>query len=82
MLVVDDGKGIADTDLHKAGSLGLLGIRERFAAAGGGLIVNHSSPSGTCVTVFVPAPTAELPLNGALCDAVTQAAKLVGGRGV
>jgi PAS domain S-box-containing protein len=82
MLVTDDGKGIADADLHKAGSLGLLGIRERFAAAGGGLIVNHSAPSGTCVTVFVPSPAAETPLNGALCDAAPHAAELVRGRGV
>jgi PAS domain S-box-containing protein len=82
MLVADDGKGIADADLHKAGSLGLLGIRERFAAAGGGLIVNHSAPSGTCVTVFVPSPAAEVPLNGALCEAVPHAGELVRGQEV
>ena len=55
MLVADDGKGIAPTDLHKAGSLGLLGIRERFTAAGGGVAVDRRPPAGTCVTVFLPA---------------------------
>jgi PAS domain S-box-containing protein len=82
MLVADDGKGIADADLHKAGSLGLLGIRERFAAAGGGLIVNHGAPSGTCVTVFVPSPAAEIPLNGALCEAAPHAGELARGQEV
>jgi PAS domain S-box-containing protein len=55
MLVADDGKGIAASDLHKAGSLGLVGIRERFTAAGGGVAVDRRPPAGTCVTVFLPA---------------------------
>jgi PAS domain S-box-containing protein len=55
LVVEDNGKGMAETDLRKAGSLGLLGIRERFEALGGGLAIDGSAPSGTCVTVFVPA---------------------------
>src|SRR5262249_14859642 len=55
MVVADDGRGVAPVDLRKPGSLGLLGIRERFAAAGGGLLVERGSPRGTCLTVFLPA---------------------------
>jgi two-component system, NarL family, sensor histidine kinase UhpB len=54
MVVADDGRGVAPVDLRKPGSLGLLGIRERFAAAGGGLMVERGSPRGTCLTVFLP----------------------------
>jgi len=60
MLVADDGKGIAEPDLQKAGSLGLLGIRERFAAAGGDLLIERIQPSGTRLTVFVPASASDL----------------------
>jgi PAS domain S-box-containing protein len=59
MVVADDGKGVAPVDLRKAGSLGLLGIRERFAAAGGGLIVERGRPRGTRLTVFLPWREAE-----------------------
>ena len=54
MVVADDGTGVAPGDLRKPGSLGLLGIRERFAAAGGGLMVERGSPRGTWLTVFLP----------------------------
>jgi PAS domain S-box-containing protein len=54
MLVVDDGKGIAADDLQKAGSLGLIGIRERFVAAGGGATIERGAACGTCLTVFLP----------------------------
>lgn len=54
MVVADDGKGVAPGDLRKPGSLGLLGIRERFGASGGGLIVERRSSRGTCLTVFLP----------------------------
>jgi two-component system NarL family sensor kinase len=54
MVVADDGKGVAPVDLRKPGSLGLLGMRERFAAAGGGLTVERGSSRGTCLTVFLP----------------------------
>lgn len=70
MVVLDDGKGVAAVDLRKPGSLGLLGIRERFSAAGGGLMVERGKPRGTCLTVFLPraskaprAPEAASPPN-------------------
>jgi PAS domain S-box-containing protein len=66
MIVTDDGKGIAPGDLHKAGSLGLLGIRERFIALGGGLAIDSGAPAGTCVTVFVPAAGAAAEATEAL----------------
>jgi PAS domain S-box-containing protein len=58
MVVTDDGKGMAAGDLRKAGSLGLLGIRERFIALGGGLTIDAGAPTGTRVSVFVPAAAA------------------------
>jgi PAS domain S-box-containing protein len=66
MIVTDDGKGIGASDLHKAGSLGLLGIRERFIAFGGGLTIDSGAPSGTRVTVFVPAAAAAAETAAAL----------------
>ena len=70
MVVLDDGKGVAAVDLRKPGSLGLLGIRERFSAAGGGLMVERGKSRGTCLTVFLPrgskgarAPEAPSPPN-------------------
>jgi PAS domain S-box-containing protein len=60
MIVADDGKGVAPVDLRKPGSLGLLGIRERFASAGGGLTVERGSPRGTCLTVFLPSRESEV----------------------
>jgi PAS domain S-box-containing protein len=59
MVVADDGKGVAPVDLRKPGSLGLLGIRERFVAAGGGLRVERGSPRGTCLMVFLPSSESE-----------------------
>jgi signal transduction histidine kinase len=48
--------GDTEAALHKARSLGLLGIRERFAALRGGLIVRRRKQPGTMVTVYLPAP--------------------------
>ena len=50
----DDGVGIEDGALKKSGSLGLVGIRERFAALGGGLTIHNREPRGTRVVVFIP----------------------------
>jgi signal transduction histidine kinase len=50
----DDGVGIRDEDLTKSGSLGLLGIRERFMALGGGLTIQKREPRGTRVVVYIP----------------------------
>lgn len=56
MEITDDGIGIPDRALIKPGSLGLLGILERFAAIGGELIIERNEPVGTKFTVRSPIP--------------------------
>jgi PAS domain S-box-containing protein len=56
MDITDDGIGISDAAMNKAHSLGLLGLRERFAALGGGLAVQRREPTGTTLTVYLPMP--------------------------
>jgi signal transduction histidine kinase len=52
--IIDDGIGIADGAMNKPRSLGLLGLRERIKARGGGLIVQRGEASGTRLTVYLP----------------------------
>lgn len=52
--VIDNGKGIAEEDVAGAGSLGLLGMRERALAVGGGLEVRRVPEGGTEVTLSFP----------------------------
>jgi PAS domain S-box-containing protein len=54
MDVIDDGRGLTEAALHRSESLGLLGIRERFAALGGGITVAERAPSGARLTVYLP----------------------------
>jgi signal transduction histidine kinase len=54
MEVLDDGVGMGEGSAAKLGSLGLLEIRERFAALGGALDVERNLPRGTKVTVHIP----------------------------
>ena len=56
--VEDDGKGIAPQDLAKARSLGLKGMRERFAYLGGSLEIGSAPRGGTRIRVRVPAKSA------------------------
>ena len=56
MEICDDGIGMPDDGQVKPGSLGLLGIRERFQAAGGGLKVERNVPTGTKLSVHLPIP--------------------------
>ena len=56
----DDGVGIDDGSMNKAGSLGLVGIHERFTALGGGLTLQKREPRGTRVAVFIPEPRPNL----------------------
>lgn len=56
--VSDDGVGICDAALTRHGSLGLLGIRERFAACRGGLEVRRNDARGTILSVYLQIPTA------------------------
>jgi signal transduction histidine kinase len=52
--IIDNGIGITDDAMQKPRSLGLLCLRERFAAQGGGLAVRREEPTGTRVTVYLP----------------------------
>jgi PAS domain S-box-containing protein len=54
MRVRDDGIGIQAGALDKPGALGLLEIRERFAAQGGELRVEKGADAGTVVTIALP----------------------------
>lgn len=65
MEVTDDGVGIGARAKSKTGSLGLLGIRERFGALGGGLSIGRNGRSGTTFAVYMPAPNdaTRLPLR-------------------
>jgi PAS domain S-box-containing protein len=54
MEVEDDGVGISDAAFVKPRSLGLLGIRERFQALGGGLVVRRREQGGTSLMVYLP----------------------------
>jgi PAS domain S-box-containing protein len=54
MNIDDDGVGIAEADLRKTHSLGLLGLRERFESLGGGLGAHRREPNGTSVTLYLP----------------------------
>ena len=53
MLVVeDDGRGFHESEVAK--SLGILGMKERAAACGGGVQVSGNTGNGTKITVCVP----------------------------
>jgi PAS domain S-box-containing protein len=54
MDIIDDGTGIPDDALAKAGAFGLLGIRERVGALGGTLAVRKNDGAGTTVRVHIP----------------------------
>jgi signal transduction histidine kinase len=52
--VRDDGIGIAQSQVADAGSLGLLGLRERARVLGGELTICGSPGKGTTATVRIP----------------------------
>jgi PAS domain S-box-containing protein len=53
--VEDDGKGIGPEAVRSPSSLGLLGIRERARRLGGTAVIRNREPSGTIVSLQVPA---------------------------
>lgn len=57
--VFDDGRGIDSGKLHKPGSFGLLGMRERLYAIGGNLSVEAGPRGGTRVRAWVGSPTSK-----------------------
>ena len=52
--VADNGRGISDRDLASAGSLGLIGMRERAVLLRGTFEARRRRPRGTIVTFTVP----------------------------
>ncbi len=52
--IVDNGKGIPESELLNPKSLGLLGMRERAGVVKGDVVINVNSPQGTKVTVRIP----------------------------
>lgn len=63
--VIDNGKGIAEADLAKRESLGLLGMKERAELLGGEIHFQRGPNEGTVVVVRIPLkeklpPTGEL----------------------
>jgi PAS domain S-box-containing protein len=54
----DDGKGMEPASMHKSGSFGLLGMRERAAMVGGTLTIDSSPGAGTTIVMTVPSPAA------------------------
>jgi signal transduction histidine kinase len=52
--VSDNGRGISDAEIADAGSIGLLGMKERASQAGATLEIGGVPRKGTVVTVRVP----------------------------
>jgi signal transduction histidine kinase len=55
--VTDNGRGITRAEIADAGSIGLLGMRERAMQAGATLAIAGSPGKGTLVIVRVPLPS-------------------------
>jgi PAS domain S-box-containing protein len=64
MEVIDDGIGMPVGALHKRGSVGLLGMRERFESLGGKLMVDRNMPLGTKLMVRLPIPNSRATVAG------------------
>lgn len=58
LTISDDGLGLAEADLRKPQSFGLLGMRERVRAAQGSLQVVGAPGGGTRLTIEIPAAPA------------------------
>jgi signal transduction histidine kinase len=52
--IIDDGKGVTEADLHKAGSHGLLWMRERVLALNGRMSITRREPTGTVLDIQIP----------------------------
>jgi PAS domain S-box-containing protein len=60
----DDGRGIQASDMEKAQSLGLIGMRERVWGMHGEITVSADDPPGTRIDIVLPMP----PLPAAATD--------------
>ncbi len=54
LVVIDNGRGITEEELHKPKSFGLLGIQERVEFRGGEVKITGRKGKGTTVTVRLP----------------------------
>jgi len=57
MIIVDNGKGLAQTqvsDLSSAGKLGIMGMQERAQLLGGTLKIESELGKGTAIIVEIP----------------------------
>ena len=54
--IEDDGRGIANTDMDKAASFGLIGMRERVWAIHGDIAIGSDGNSGTRIDIRMPLP--------------------------
>lgn len=52
--IVDNGKGITDTEKNNSSSLGITGMRERAEIIGGTFSINTRSKKGTIIEVSIP----------------------------
>ncbi|MEO8751086.1 MAG: PAS domain-containing sensor histidine kinase [Casimicrobiaceae bacterium] len=57
----DDGRGFSPQQPRKAGSFGLVGLRERAYLVGGQVTVTSSEGKGTSIEVWLPVPRHEVP---------------------
>jgi len=56
LVVLDNGKGVANADEERSGGFGLVGLRERMALLGGRVLYGPAEQGGYRVTVRVPLP--------------------------
>lgn len=63
--VIDDGLGIAETDLGKTDRFGWRGMRERAAALGGRIEISRGGEDGTIVRLALPRQRAGAPAHEA-----------------
>jgi signal transduction histidine kinase len=72
--VEDNGRGFQLNEQRmplKSAGLGLLGIRERTAIAGGSLIIDSAPGQGTRIAVKIPIPAGGAPVEKAPPKEVT-----------
>ncbi len=64
LTVCDDGRGITEKQITHAGSIGLIGMKERAAQAGGDVAFTRAPAGGTTVTLRVPLAATVAPTEG------------------
>jgi signal transduction histidine kinase len=63
----DNGRGIAQTEIDSAATMGLLGMRERALSVGGDVRITRGARGGTTVLAIlplVPEPSASTAADG------------------